>query len=453
MMATRIRMTPGTYRRLTISPPQALVAGFALIILLGAAVLTHPGLTAPGRQTDFLTALFTAASAVCVTGLVVVDTGTHWTLPGQVFILLLIQVGGLGFMTTAMIFFIIMGKKIGLKNRLLVRESLNQISIQGVVGLIRAILFFTLGAELLAAVVLWSWWAGPMGPGRGAWYGIFHSVSAFNNAGFDLFGDYRSLTGYVSDPVVNLVVTTLFITGGIGFSVVYDLWKNRGAKKKLSLHTRLVIASTLILLVLGSVLFAFLEWGATLKGLPLKDKLLASYFQGATPRTAGFNTVDIDALRPTTLFLITALMFIGASPGSTGGGIKTTTFSLLLLAAGSIAAGREDIEIYGKRIPSRQVYKALAIFLLAAFWVVLATMILTVTEKAAFLSLFFETVSAFGTVGLSMGCTPDLSVAGRVLIILTMFLGRIGPLTVAFALARGRGRPKVRHPEEKIMVG
>lgn len=452
-MATYIRSRSGTYsRKITLSPPQVLVAGFALLILLGALFLMLPGFTAPGKRTDLLTALFTATSAVCVTGLVVVDTGTHWSLPGQVLIMLLVQVGGLGFMTMAMIFFIVMGRRVGLKNRLLVQESLNQLSVEGVVRLVKSILFFTLGAELLAAVILGAWWYRQMGP-KGAWFGLFHSVTAFNNAGFDLFGDFRSMIGYAADPVVNLVVTSLIITGGLGFSVVYDLWKNRGDKRRLSVHSRLVITTTLILLVLGAVLFASLEWGWALKGLPLQGKLLASYFQSVSTRTAGFNTVDITALRPTTLFLIAILMFIGASPGSAGGGIKTTTFGLLILASRAVAKGRDDVEVYNKRIPFHQVYKALAIFLLATLWVVLVTMTLTLTEKADFLTLFFETVSAFGTVGLTMGFTPDLSDAGRMLIISTMFLGRLGPMTVAFALARGRSRSRIRYPEEKIIVG
>ncbi|MFZ5632492.1 MAG: TrkH family potassium uptake protein [Bacillota bacterium] len=452
-MTAYSRNQPGKYKRLALSPPQILVLGFASIITLGALLLTLPVFTVPGKQTDFLTALFTATSAMCVTGLVVVDTGTHWTVPGQVLILLLISTGGLGFMTMAMIFFIIMGKQIGLRSRLLIQESLNQINIQGVVRLVKTILFFTLGTELLAACILGTWWGREMGPGRGAWFGLFHSVSAFNNAGFDLFGDFRSLTGYKTDPVVNLTVTSLIIIGGLGFSVVYDLWKNYKEKKRLSVHSRLVITTTAILLVTATILIMLLEWNAALRGLPLHGKILASYFQGVTPRTAGFNTVDLSTLRPTTLFLIVILMFIGASPGSTGGGIKTTTFSLLLLAAGSISSGREDIEIYRKRIPFSQVYKALTILLLAVLWVILVTMVLTITEKADFLTLLFETVSAFGTVGLSMNMTPQLSEAGRVLIILTMFLGRLGPITIAFALAQKRIHSRRKYPEEKIIVG
>lgn len=441
------------FKRLTLSPPQILVLGFASIIVVGAVLLTLPGFTASGSRTDFLTALFTATSAVCVTGLVVVDTGTHWTIPGQILIMLLVQIGGLGFMTMAMIFFIIMGKKIGLKKRLIIQESLNQISVEGVVRLVKSILLFALVTELLAAAILAARWSIDMGPSKGVWFGLFHAVTAFNNAGFDLFGEFRSLSPYKEDPVVNLVATSLIIIGGLGFSVVYDLWKNGRKKRRLSVHTRLVISTTMILLAIGVLLFIALEWNCAIKGLSLKGKLLVSYFQGVTVRTAGFNTVDLTALRSTTLFLFIILMFIGASPGSTGGGIKTTTFSLLFLAARSISSGREDIEVYHKRIPFNQVYKAVTIFLLALFWVVMVAMILTITEKADFLTILFETVSAFGTVGLSMNFTPNLTDIGRVLIALTMFLGRLGPMTVAFALAQKGTGSKIRYPEEKIIVG
>lgn len=444
---------PQILKRVYLSPPQVLVMGFALVIITGALILTLPGFTVPGKDTDFLTALFTATSAVCVTGLVVVDTGTHWTVPGQILIMLLIQVGGLGFMTMAMIFYIILGKRIGLRKRLIIQESLNQMKVAGVVRLVKAIFLFTLLTELTAAVILGLWWSRSLGEARGMYFGLFHAVSSFNNAGFDLFGDFRSLTGYVEDPVVNLVVTSLIVIGGLGFSVVYDLWRNRSGKKGLSVHTRLVLLISFILLFIGTVVFMGLEWNNTLKGLSPLGKVLGSYFQSVTPRTAGLNTVDIAALRPGTLFFMAALMFIGASPGSTGGGIKTTTFGLLLLASVSVSLGREDIEAYKKRIPFSQVNKALTILILSIFWVILVIMILSVTEGGDFLTLLFETVSAFGTVGLSKSFTPHLSQIGRVIIIMTMFIGRLGPMTVAFALAYRMSVSKVRYPEEKIIVG
>jgi trk system potassium uptake protein TrkH len=433
------------------SPPQILVGGFAIVILMGAALLCLPLSTASGQQTGFLTALFTATSAVCVTGLVVVDTGTYWSIFGQAIILFLIQVGGLGFMTTATFFFLLMGRRIGLKERMLIRESLNQLNMAGIVRMVKAVLLFTLVTEGVFTLIL-SWrWFPELGWPRCLWFGLFHSISAFNNSGFDVFGQFRSLTGYVNDVVVNFSITTLIILGGIGFSVVLEVYNWRC--KKLSVHTRLVIIITVLLILTGFLLLLLLEWSNTLRFLPLQGKFLAAYFQSVVPRTAGFNTVDISHLRSATQFLLIILMFIGASPGSTGGGIKTTTFGLLLMAGWSLAAGKEDVEILNRRIPSRQVYKALSVLLLAMSLVIIMTLVLSVTEERDFLTTLFETVSAFGTVGLSMGLTPQLTDPGRIAIIFTMFSGRLGPLTLTYALAQRRRKPFVRHPEEKIIIG
>lgn len=433
------------------SPPKVLVAGFAAVILAGAVLLCLPFASASGRAGGFLTALFTATSAVCVTGLVVVDTGTYWSFWGQLIILILIQIGGLGFMTMATLFFLLMGKRIGLKERMLIRESLNQIDVAGVVRLVRAVLIFTFVTEgIFAFILTWRWFS-DVGWPRCLWFGLFHSVSAFNNAGFDLFGDFRSLIPYAGDPVVVLSITTLIILGGIGFSVVMNVAGRR--EKRLSLHSRLALTVTALLIGGGFFFFLLLEWSNVLRPLPLSGKLLAAYFQSVTPRTAGYNTVDIAGLRSATQFLLIILMFIGASPGSTGGGIKTTTFGLLLVAAWSLARGREDPEVMRRRVLPEQVYKALAVTLLAMGLVTTVTLVLSITEKADFLSILFETVSAFGTVGLSMGLTPHLTSLGRILIILTMFSGRLGPLTLVFALAQRRRKTFVRYPEEKILIG
>lgn len=434
------------------SPPQILVMGFAVVILAGAFLLTMPFALQPGNKPDFLTALFTATSAVCVTGLVVVDTGTHWSPSGQIIILLLIQVGGLGFMTMATLFFILMGRRINLRERLLIKEALNQVNVEGVVRLAKYILLFTFGTELLFALVLGVRWAADLGWARGMWFGLFHAVSAFNNAGFDLFGDFRSLTGYQEDAVVNLSVTTLIILGGIGFSVIIDLYRNR-KPKNFSLHSKLVLLMTVVLLALGTLLILALEWSNTLAALSPSGKFLAAYFQSVTPRTAGYNTLDIAALQSATQFFIIILMFIGASPGSTGGGIKTTTFGVLGLAVLSQVTGKEDAELFGRRIPKDQIYKSLAILLMAIALVTTIALLLDIIEGADFLTVLFETVSAFGTVGLTMGLTPHLTPIGQLLIILTMFLGRLGPLTVAFALAQRRRRALIRFPEENINVG
>ncbi|WP_072868388.1 TrkH family potassium uptake protein [Desulfofundulus thermosubterraneus] len=437
---------------LQLSPPQVLVLGFAGVILAGTLLLMLPVSSRSGTYTDFLTALFTATSAVCVTGLVVVDTGTYWSVFGQAVILALIQVGGLGFMSMATLFFILMGRRIGLKERLIIQESLNQLRVAGVVRLVRAVLLFTVFTEGFFAVVLSLRFYFDYGFPRCLWLGIFHAVSAFNNAGFDLLGDFRSLTGYVSDPVVTLSVTTLIILGGLGFSTVMELY-NYPRTRRLSVHTKLVLRVTGWLIFCGALLFGLLEWGHILRDLPLSGKILASYFQAVTPRTAGFNTVDIGHLNPATQFLIIILMFIGASPGSTGGGIKTTTFALLGITLWSLSKGKEDVEVFRRRIPPWQVYKALSVTLWAILLVSTVTLLLSVTEGGDFLASLFETVSAFGTVGLSMGLTPELTPLGRVAIIFTMFAGRLGPLTLAYAFAQRRRKTAVRYPEEKIMVG
>ena len=437
---------------LRLNPPQILVLGFAVLILAGALLLFLPHASRTGQYTSFLTALFTATSAVCVTGLVVVDTGTYWSTFGQVVILFLIQIGGLGFMTMATFFFILMGRYIGLRERLLIQESLNQLSLAGVVRLARAVLIFTFFTEGFFACILALRWVFDYGWSTGWWFGLFHAVSAFNNAGFDLFGHFRSLTAYTSDATVTFSVTTLIILGGIGFAVVAEIFKNN-RKKYISVHTRLVFLSTVLLIGSGMFFFALLEWHGVLAELSWSGKLLASYFQAVTPRTAGYNTVEIGQLRAATQFFLILLMFIGASPGSTGGGIKTTTFSLLVLSVLSLVRGKEEVEVFRRRLPAQQVYKALAILFLAAIIIITITLILSIIEKADFLALLFETTSAFGTVGLSTGITPHLSAAGRILIILTMFIGRLGPLTLTFALAQRRQKVSLRYPEEKIMIG
>jgi trk system potassium uptake protein TrkH len=433
------------------SPAKTLVAGFAFVILTGAFLLCLPFASATGRPADFLTALFTSTSAVCVTGLAVVDTGTYWSFWGQLIIMLLIQTGGLGIMTMATLLFLLLGKKIGLKERILIQESLNQENVAGVVRLVRAVLLFTFLTEGFFALVLSVRWFFDYGWPYCLWLGIFHSVSAFNNCGFDLFGDFRSLTSYVGDPVVVFSVSALIILGGLGFSVVVNLFRWR--KQRLSLHSRLVLFITALLLGGGFFCFLFLEWSNTLQELTFSEKVLASWFQAVTPRTAGFSTVDIASLRPATQFFLIILMFIGASPGSTGGGIKTTTFGLLVLAVWSLARGAEETCVMHRRISAGQVYKAIAVALLAFFLVTVSVLVLNLTERADFLSNLFETVSAFGTVGLSMGLTPHLSAAGRILIIMTMFCGRLGPLTLAFALARRKKKFPVRYPEERILIG
>lgn len=440
--------------RRQLSPPRVLVTGFALTILLGAILLSLPFASASHQATSFLTALFTATSAVCVTGLVVVDTGTYWSTSGQVIILALIQIGGLGFMTMATFMFLLLGKKIGLKTRLLMQASLNQNHLQGIVNLGKYVLIFTFATEVFFAAALAWRFSLDMPLPRALWFGLFHSISAFNNAGFDLFGQFRSLTGYVQDITVNLCITTLIILGGIGFSVIVDLtnWRQH---RKLTTHTRLVLLVSAGLLVGGTLLFYLFENDNTLQNLTWTGKILAAYFQSVTPRTAGYNTVDIGSLHSYTQMLLIVLMFIGASPGSTGGGIKTTTFAVLGSSILSLARGSIDVTIFRRMVPREQVAKSLAILLLAIALVLVASTALLYTEhQDNFLLTLFETVSAFGTVGLTMGLTPHLSEAGRVIIILTMFLGRVGTMTAVLAFAaRTRATLPIKHPPGNILIG
>ncbi|MFY4776438.1 TrkH family potassium uptake protein [Metabacillus sp. RGM 3146] len=441
--------------KFSLTPPKILVLGFAMIILLGSGLLCLPIATQDGEGLNWLNALFTATSATCVTGLVVVDTGTTFTLFGQLVILSLIQVGGLGFMTFATFFALFVGRKISFRERLLIQESLNQASTQGVVKLVRTILLFTLVSEGIGAVLLAFRFSFDMPAQKAIYYGIFHSISNFNNAGFDLMGEFRSLTGYVEDPIVTLVVCALIILGGIGFMVISDLFEKKSLRR-VSLHTKVVLSTTTLLLAAGTVLIFLLEYNnpKTLQPLSAIGKFLASFYQSVTPRTAGSNTLNIPDLRDSTLFLIIILMFIGASPGSTGGGIKTTTLATLLGAVWSQIKGKKDVEMFRYRIIPTMIYKALTVILSSLLLVITVTMILSITEKQAnVFMILFEAVSAFGTVGLSMGLTPELSPIGKIIISLTMFIGRLGPLTVAIALAEQTYKELYRYPKGKIMIG
>jgi trk system potassium uptake protein TrkH len=436
-----------------LTPYQILAAGFASLILVGATILATPLASATGEPLRFIDALFTATSAVCVTGLVVVDTGTRFSLFGQIIIIILIQAGGLGIMTMATLMALLMGKKINLRERLIIQEAMNQLTVAGVVRLTRYIIKVTLLIEFIAGTILAIRFYQDYGA-KGIYFGYWHAVSSFCNAGFDLFGEFRSLTGYVNDLTVNLVISTLIILGGIGFAVMADVWENRRFRDY-SLHTKIVLTVSAFLIIFGTVvIFAFEQDNpATLGSLSWEGKILASYFQAVTPRTAGYNTVSIGDMGNATLFFIVILMFIGASPSSTGGGIKTTTAGLLAAAIWALIRGREDVEIFERSLPKAVIYKAFALVFIAALLVVLVTMILSVSESAPFINILFEVVSAFGTVGLTTGITPDLTATGKLWIILTMFAGRVGPITIALALALRQRKAMVRYPEGKVIIG
>jgi trk system potassium uptake protein TrkH len=442
------------YRWLAASPPKMLVIGFALIILTGAQLLTLPVSSATGQTTPWIDALFTATSATCVTGLVVVDTGTYYSTFGQIVILSLIQVGGLGFMTMATLFAVVLKRRISLKERLILQEALNQTSIEGIIRLVRKVLLYTLAIEACGALSFTLRFLFDMPPGRAIYYGIFHAVSFFNNAGFDIMGHFRSLTMYVGDPWVNFTAMSMIVLGGLGFVVLADLLEYR-RNRKVSLHSKVVLSMSGILIVVGTLVILVFEYSNSLTMGPLHfgEKVLAAMMQSVSPRTAGVNTVDIGSLRQATQFIIVILMFIGASPGSTGGGIKTTTFAALLGAVIAMVRGKEDVVMFKYRLAKERVYKALTVTLFALALVMLATMILSTTEDHHFLMILFEVTSAFGTVGLSMGLTTDLSTAGKIIIILMMFIGRLGPLTLSYAIAPKPGRVLYRNAEGKIIIG
>ncbi|OMD14688.1 Trk family potassium uptake protein [Paenibacillus odorifer] len=442
------------FKFLKLSPPQILVLGFASIILIGALLLMLPISSTSGNSVEFIDALFTSTSATCVTGLVVLDTGTSFTIFGKTVIMILIQIGGLGFMTMATLFSLVLKRKISLRDRLILQEAMNQGSMEGIVRLIRRVLIYSLVIEGCAALLLSIRWAFDMPLGKAIYFGIFHAVSMFNNAGFDIFGDFRSLTDYVYDPLVNIIVMFLIVSGGIGFIVMSDLVEFR-VTRRLSLHSKVVLSTSTGLILIGALVIFIFEFTntRTLGSLNFGGKILSAFFQSVSPRTAGANTVDIAGLRQATQFFIVILMFIGASPGSTGGGIKTTTFTMMIGAVIAMLRGREDVVLFRYRLAQERIYKALTITLLALLLIASVSMILSTTEDSNFLAILFETTSAFATVGLTMGLTPELSAIGKILLCLTMFAGRLGPLTLAYALGPKQGKPLYKYPEGKIIIG
>ncbi len=439
-------------KEMRLSSAQILVVGYFIVISVGTILLMLPMATTAKGSIGFTDALFTATSATCVTGLIVVNTAAAFTIFGQLVLLVLIQTGGLGLMTMSTVAALILGRKISLKERLLIKDDLDHMKISGLVRLVKYVLSFTLVIEGIGAFLLflrlnwdYSFW-------KAVYYSIFHSISAFNNAGIDVFGD--SLEGFTGDIVVNFVVMFLVILGGLGFAVMVELY-NEKKFKKYTLQTKIVLLFTLLLILTSFLFFFFLEYSneATLGNLPFGEKVLASLFLSVTPRTAGFNTVPTGQLNSYTLFLVIILMFIGASPGSTGGGIKTTTFAVLILTAWNLIRGKYDIEVFNRRLGKEIALKAIVIVILAFSIVIIVTMILSITEGKKFLHILFETVSALGTVGLSTGITSTLSVIGKFLIAFTMFVGRVGPLTLAVALAERQRQGVYHYPKEDIMVG
>ncbi|ARU63155.1 Trk family potassium uptake protein [Tumebacillus avium] len=440
------------------TPARILVIGFATLILLGSILLSLPIASENGQGLPFHDALFTATSAVCVTGLVVVDTATYFSTFGEVVIITLIQVGALGFMTVATFVLMFTGKRIGLKERLLIQESLNVTSLEGLIRLTRNVVLFTLGIELFFAMLLTIRFAQDFTFGRALYYGIFHAISAFCNAGFDLFGDYKSVADYVGDPLVNLSLMGLIVLGGLGFTVMVDLGRKTASRKhRLSVHTKLVLIMSFALLVLGTLGYYELEHNnpGTMANLSDGDKWLASAFASTTARTAGYASVNYETMSEGGQFWTVLLMFVGASPGSTGGGIKTVTTLVIILFVWTVITNKEHTVVYRRSVSARVIYKSLTIAVISAMTIILATMLLVLTDGKEFLRLLFESTSAFATVGLSTNLTPVLSDAGQLVIMIMMFIGRLGPLTIALALAARATRNKgdVRYPEGNLYVG
>ncbi|MCX7950607.1 MAG: TrkH family potassium uptake protein [Clostridiales bacterium] len=437
-------------------PVQILALGFALTILIGGILLSLPISSRSGEATPFIDALFTSTSAVCVTGLVTVDTGTHYSVFGQIVIMLLIQMGGLGFMTFATLIALLLGKRISLKERLIMQEAYNTFNIQGVVKLALYVMGITFSIEIIGAVALATQFIPKYGLLKGLYFGIFHSVSAFCNAGFDLIGNFNSLTPYVDNVVVNLTIMALIVIGGIGFSVITEVLNYRKSKR-LSLHAKVVLSATVALIVVGAIGFYMLEYAnpKTLGGLSIKGKFLASLFASVTPRTAGFNTISTSDMTVAGKFLTVVLMFIGASPGSTGGGIKTSTAFLIFMTVVAVVQGKEDTEVYQKRINKSFVYRALAVTMLSFILVVVVTMVLSISQNGDFMEYLYEATSAFATVGLTLGLTTRLTLIGKIIIILTMYAGRVGPLTVTMAIAHKQQTTAnlIKYPEDKILIG
>ncbi len=442
------------FRWLSSNPPVAVMLSFAMVIFLGTVLLMLPVSSNFNRVTPLVEALFTATSATCVTGLVVLDTGVHFSIFGQLVILLLIQIGGLGIMTISTFFALILGQNINLKLKNVMNQVVGGAKSVNVFQLLKNIVVVTLVIEVLGALILYIKFSQGVSLLRAIYLSVFHSISAFCNAGFSPISD--NLASYADSAVVSLTIPLLIFLGGIGFTVLIDLnhfifFKEK--VRKLSLHTKIVLTTTAMLLALGFVTFLFFEYHGAMQDFPVQRRILSCIFQSVTTRTAGFNTIDISALSKATVLISLVLMFIGASPGSTGGGIKTTTFSLLALTVISMIKGRRDLSVFKRRIPLANFREATGLTMLSAVIVGSIVLVLLVVEPHPFEKVLFEAVSAFGTVGLSMGITADLTLLGKLLITLLMYIGRIGPLTMVYAFAIRNTRSNINYAEETIAIG
>ncbi len=447
----RLREIFGSFR---VSPAQLIIVSFATIILFGSFLLYLPYSRSQGTELRYIDALFTSTSAVCVTGLIVVDTGTAFSRIGQIFLIMLIQAGGLGIMTIAAFIQVSLGSQMSLYGRFSTASLLDQGDLKNLYSIIRAIVVTTFILEFVGVLMFLPYFIRQIpGSAEALFYAVFHSVSAFCNAGFSLYSDSFIRAGSQVWP--NIVLISLIVSGGLGFTVLRNLGRRiaGGGRERLTVQTRIVLITTISLLLFGAVNFFLFERDHILSGMRPHEKFFASLFQSVTARTAGFNTVNIAGLRPITMFMMSILMFIGASPGSTGGGIKTTTLFILILSIITILTDQRFNTIFRRRIPFQVVNRAFAILVAAIALVIFGTLLLGLSEKFTFIQIYFETVSAFGTVGLSTGITPHLSDFGKIVIMLLMFVGRIGPLTMVLAIRNLQRTKLVTFPEERVMVG
>lgn len=442
-----------------INPGVVIATSFLGVILTGALLFLLPCMTTDGQGLALIDAAFMSVSGSCIIGLSVVNVSQDLTIWGQLLLLFLIQTGGVGFMTLATAVFAALGIRMGFSYRNVMRESLNHDTYSDIFSLTMTVVRYTFFIEGIGAALFAVRFIPMYGLIKGIWYSVFHAVSGFNNAGFDLFG--TSLEGFVGDWYVNGIFMFLIIVGGMGFVVISELITQKRKKEepfefvRFSLHTKVVLIMTALLLSVGTVAYFVIEFSntATLGALPLDEKILAAMFQSVTSRTAGFNTIPLDEMQDASLLIMMFLMFVGGSPGSTSGGIKTTTFGIILLAVYAIIRGREELTVLGRRISVQNILKALAVIVVSMMLVLISLILLSLIQKAPLLPLAFEVISAFSTTGASIGGTGFLGVWGKIILMVTMFVGRVGPLTIMVSLTKRSKKSKIQYPEGDIMIG
>lgn len=435
--------------------------GFLAVVTFGTLLLLLPISIADGSWGDFVTALFTSTSAVCVTGLIVVDTGTYFSFWGQLFILMLIQVGGLGYMTATTFLLLLLGRKLGLRDKIAIQQSLDKTGLSGAGQLVQSIIAVTLIFELTGMFLMIPVFAPQHGFVDAVWLSLFHSISAFNNAGFSLFPD--NLISYATNVPINLIISFLIIFGGIGYQVIMEMYmwlcnrlSGHCGRIVFSLNFKIVTSTTIFLLVIGTIAFFFVEYRnpETFGQFNFSEKLLLSWFQSVVPRTAGFNSIDYGRMTDAGLFITIALMFVGASPGSTGGGIKTTTLRILFDCTKTVLQGKEEVISYQRQIPMTLILKAMGVVFGSVMTVITATTLIAITEPdIEFILILFEAVSAFATVGLSTGITAAVSTFAKLVLIATMYVGRVGILLLMAAILGDPSPTAINYPEENLLVG